>query len=744
MKVRLLALNLDKAMPFVRFQARVTSSLKSYLDEDAAFKSCGNMRSVFEELQDAINEDELILIAVDNKHYLKFKTAIGQAFETDTTYSSSVLNMLESNETISEDERKEFSSFPEPASVFLSNDGLYNGFGMSNGEQAIIVLPIDNDRINVILRNGLIPYLAREFDGVDSDADISSQLFDNEKVQIAVDRLLESNSIVAVDANKSAEVLRSCGDSSKRFDEVFVFTTSVEDQGDVNPTEYAANKAKVSLNLSAANLGASISDIYTNDETKYICIAVADDDSAIVKKLFIEEGESDIKFIENCAYELITLIGEKASGIKSIGIEINDNTAVIPEEEKKLPTKKSFVLIAVLGVIIIAAAVFAVIFNLHHGNGASAKWLRNLFGYTTTETTSKESTVPVETTSEKTTQRNTEKVKLSDMIFADLISIEKEKAEQATAPETTESTTESTTEATTSSTDEENIDDESTEAESTTESTTAEIVEDKGAPEYITVNGEKLEAKKAIARFVTSEMDQGYDTEAIKAQAVVIYTYLKYRDTDFVIDGVEISDNYTEEIMQCVEDVYGEYISYNGEVALTPYFEVAANKTADADTVFSKSYPYLKSVSVDGNPDTNSDKYKQEVKLSLGEVKGMLLDYDSSIRLSEAPVTWILVTKRDNSVSSSIGYVTEVTIGNKTISGYTFASEVLGSQIASNCFTVNYDDTDSVFTFTTYGVGYGVGMSKTGANDMAQKGRNYKRILSTYFSGTSIETEENV
>ncbi len=740
MKVRLLSLNLDKAMPFVRFQARITSSLKNYLDEDAGFKNCSNMRTVFEELQDAINEDELILIAVDNKHYLKLKTAIGQAFETEMTYSSSVLNMLESNESITEEERKEFSLFPEPASVFLSNDGLYSAFALGNGEQAIVVLPIDDNRINIILRNGLIPYLQREFEDVQSDSVSSYQLFENEKVQIAVDRLLENNSIVAVDSNKSAEVVRSCGDSTKRFDEVFVFTTSVEDQGDVNPTEYAANKAKVSLNLSAANLGASISDIYSNEDSKYICIAVADEDSAIVRKIFIEEGESDSKFIENCAYELIELIGKKAAGIESVGIEITENTAIIPEDEKKLPTKKSLSLIILLGVIIIGTAVFTVIFNLHHGNGASAKWLRNLFGYTTTETTTDDTTVPVETTDEATTKGYTEKVKLSDMIFADLIAIEKENAEKTT--ESTDVT--SNSQESTSASNEENSEESSEEENSLTELTTEELVEDKGAPEYITVNGERLDAKKAIARFVTSEMDQGYDTEAIKAQAVVIYTYLKYRNTDFVIDDVEISDNYTEEIMECVEDVYGEYISYNGVVALTPYFEVAANKTADADTVFSKSYPYLKSVSIDGNPDTASDDYKNEYKFSLGEVKGMILDYDSSIRLSETPINWILVVKRDNSVSSSIGYVTQVSLGDASVSGYTFVNEVLKSQIASNCFTVNYDDTDSAFTFTTYGVGYGVGMSKTGADYLAKNGRTYKRILSTYFNGTSIEREDNV
>ncbi|MCR4594453.1 MAG: SpoIID/LytB domain-containing protein [Clostridiales bacterium] len=744
MKVRLLSLNQDKAMPFVRFQARVTSSIKNYANGDEDFQHCNNLRGLFNALQDALNEDEIIIIAVDIRNYGRLKTALGQAFETEMVYNPSVLNMLESDESVGEEERKEFSLFPEPATVFLSKDGLYSGFGMGNGEQAIIVLPIDNDRINLILRNGLIPYLEREFEDVAKNIKSENQLFDNERVQIAVERLLENKSIVAVDANKNAEVLRSCGDQINRFDEVFVFTTSVEDQGDVNPTEYAANKARVSFSLSAANLGASISEIYTADDQKYICIAVADDDSALVRKLFIEDGETDNQFIENCSYELIELIGEKAAGIKSIGIEINDNAAVIPEEERKEPTKKSLVFAILLGIIVIVAAVFAVIYNLHNGNGASAKWLRNLFGYkTTAEDTTTETTVPIETTSKKAPS-SSEKIKLSDMILADLIKIEKKKQEEATETETQEETTaETTTEDETESQSEGEENESATETTTLTETTT-EVEEDKGAPEFIKVNGENIEAKEAIARFVMTEMDQTYDEEAWKAQAVVIYTYLKYRDNDFEIDGVEIVDNYTDEVLAAVEDVFGEYITYNGEIALTPYFEVAANSTADADTVFSRSYPYLKAVTIDGNPDAASPNYKNEVKLKLGEVQGMLLDYNSDLKLGDAEVSWIRITEKDTAVSQDIGYVSEVSVGDMTVSGYEFVTEIMNSKLASNCFKVNFDDTNKEFTFTTYGIGYGVGMSKTGANYLAKDGKDYKRILQTYYNGTDISKEENV
>ena len=45
--------------------------------------------------------------------------------------------------------------------------------------------------------------------------------------------------------------------------------------------------------------------------------------------------------------------------------------------------------------------------------------------------------------------------------------------------------------------------------------------------------------------------------------------------------------------------------------------------------------------------------------------------------------------------------------------------------------------TDEV-TFSTIGFGHGVGMSQTGANEMAKDGADYVEILEHYFTGVTI------
>lgn len=718
MKVRLLSLNTEKNMPFARFQARVISSLKAYSEGNETFVHYEKLRNLFEGFQDAIQNDDIIVIAVDKKHYFKLKNAISQAFEVENTYSPAVLNMLENNDGLSDEQRKDFSSFPEPATVFLSKDGLYSGFGIDNGEKFIIVIPIDDDRINIILRNGVAPYLANGIGGEAESILSEAQRFDNEKTETAISRLWETGSVVAVNGTANAEVLKNLGEAVEHFSDVVVFTPYVEDKGEVNATEYAAQLARVSLDLSAANIGASISDIYETEESKYICIAVANDENATVRKLYMDDGETEEAFVESVAAELFELIGERAAGIRSVGIEVSDAPAEVSEPMEKKSSKKTVTVLAiVLGVVILLCAVLAIVFKMQGEKGSAATALRKLFGYeTTTEPTTASTTKPPET--EPAPETNENKLKLSELIMQDIIELEKKRQEEAENPSEQPSEPESGA------------------------NEAGEVQEDKGAPEFITVNGEKLPAKQAIAGLVMSEMGEGYEMEAIKAQAVVIYTYLKYRDNDFTIDGVQIEKQISQEVEVAVGEVFGRYISYKNEVALTPFFEIAAGGTADSSLVFSGNYPYLKSVArLSGNPEAQAEGYENTVELKRGEMQGILLNAGFEIDVNNDPTKWIVIRERNNAVSSSVGYVKSVRVGGQDLTGYEFMTKLSELGIKSSCFKLSYDSSSENFTLTSYGVGCGVGMSKAGANALAGNGYNYERILKTYFSGTTLTKE---
>jgi stage II sporulation protein D len=695
MKTKVLALNVDKSMSFTRFQTRLESSIKPFTD-DSSFIEFEDIREMFLALQNALENEGLVITAVDAKNYLKFKNALIQAFGTEVVYNSTVLNKLETSE-LDDKKKKAFSAFPEPATVFVSEDGMYSGMVMESSNQYLVLLPIDNDRIDDILRNGLVPFLYESFSSYEID-DVEMELSFSDKVAIAVNSILESNSLVAVNGTRNAEVLKSCGNSVEGFNNAFIFTPYVEDKGKVNPTEYTAQLARASLDLSAANIGACISDIYSNGDLKYICIAVSKDDTALVRKLYMAEDETEKDFVESAALELIELVAEKASGKRSVGIEIADDNA-ITDEDKKIVNKKPLAILAiVVGVAIILCAIIGLVFQTENNGGLAGSFGSLFDKETTTEIES--TTIPpqTETTTEHISVQayNPSLMKLSDYIVSEIMSMEEsEIAAKAAAVNSV-------------------------------------------APEYITVNGERIDPKVALARLVTAELSSGYKIEAVKAHVVAAYSCLKFLGNGFNLEGVRISENYSSVVMSAVEDVYGEYLTFENALALPVYHGVTAGSPLD----MSMKLPYLKSVTIDNAPDANSRDFISEKIYSVDEMKALLTKNNSSIVLSDNPAEWFVIKTHNSSVSSETGYVTEVSFNGVEMTGIEFRMNVLNPvDLPSLCFTISYDADQSRFIVKSYGQGYGIGMSQAAGKQMAMEGYSYKVILEKYYEGTSLTKE---
>lgn len=685
MRTKVLSLNVDRSMSLTRFQARIESCINNYTD-DCVFQQFEDIREMFVALQSALENDELIITAVDVKNYLKFKNALIQAFGTDVVYNSTVLKRVE-NLSIEDKKKQAFSAFPEPATVFVSDDGLYSGFAMANGNQYLILLPIDNYRIDEILRNGVIPYLNEQLMAKYDDIVLTTEkpaYFD--KVSFAVNSILECNSLVAVNGTRNAEVLKSCGDEVVGFDKAFVFTPYVEDKGKINPTEYTAQLARVSLDLSSAKLGACISDIYTASDTKYICIAVSDGDSALVRKLYMSDDETEHEFVESAAVELIELIGEKVSGKRSVGIEISDSQDnVITDDDKKIAKKKPLAILAIIiGLVFIICAIFAFIFQQ---NGKDDNK-----GEKPTESTT-DPVITTEPTTVGSTAYDENMMKLSDYLVSAIISMD----------------------------------------EATIQNNISEYSKD--TPEFITVNGEKIPAKQALARLITAEISNGYNFDAVKAYTVAAYTCLKVIGNDFVLDNVRISQSANGVVTRAVESVYGEYLTYNNFLAVPLFHNLTAVSTLD----MSAKLPYLKSVKLERHQDVNIRNYETSKVYSVDEMKAILLKNNSSVVLSENPAEWVVIKEHDASVSAEVGNVKSVVFNGTEMTGVEFKMKVMGDdKLSSICFQIVYNAETSSFVVTTYGQGYGIGMGQIGAKYLSVNDHDYKAILAKYYEGTII------
>ena len=716
MEMKLFSLYRNAADTSVKMQIKVIGCLNGFADSDISFDEYTSLKDMFGGLSKALKSSDFIVIAVDSSIYNSTKLKLMAALSLKKEQNEAVLKKLSKLE-LDESAQEKNAAMPEGATVFVSVDGINSGFAVKKGSQTIVMIPFDDQRLDSVLKRGLVPYITNggrlnsasepetaptheEKEEITSEttSEMSEQEMDIAAHTLNI--LKESDVKVAVNGNTNATVMREFAVGLDDFDEYFTFTPHIEDRGDYNVTDYTAQMARSAKALSSATLGACISDIFTtNDGCDYICISVATDKSALVRKLYKEEGEDDAHLIRIACEEVFALIGEKAMGNNSVGIEIAQDEA--PKADKKLSKKAKKAIISVIAIILVAAITVGSVYFVKQKNNNKEP-----------QTEPPVQTQPPETTTEAPVKADT--MSLSKLMRFELVNGIKNEEPETTPVETTAG------------------------AITANEPQTNEAPKDPNAvPSVITVNGQKIEAKEAIARIVTAETDSGFNAETLKAQAIITYTYLKYRDTNWRISNLTIADNYTQEAMDAVNEVFGHYLTFNDKVAFTPYCRMSAGKTANASTVFGNNFTYLKSVA--SASDKQRDGYKKEVLLTADDIKAGALAFDSTIEFPEDVSKWLTINAHDTAVSTGTGYVEKITVGNKEVSGVTFIYDIMKNKdLSSPCFSLSYDAESGTYTITTFGDGYGVGMSQLGADNMAVSGTKYDKILDQYFPGTFL------
>lgn len=263
-----------------------------------------------------------------------------------------------------------------------------------------------------------------------------------------------------------------------------------------------------------------------------------------------------------------------------------------------------------------------------------------------------------------------------------------------------------------------------------------------------------LTDEEFLIRTLAMEMPATYHEEALKAQAVAAYTYYHRRrlaqqnnadpdlkGADFVTPNDTFPQNYTEEklrqrwgdkydeyhqkIADAVKAVWGQTITYDGQLIDACFHAVSNGQTETAKQVWGAEVPYLQAVASTG--DTKASGYRSSATFTTDQVRKILKD-ESGIKLSDNPADWF-----GKPTLSDSGTVATQAVGGKKLAG-TRVRSLFGLRSAS--YTVTYDD--GTFTFAVRGYGHGVGMSQHGADCLAREGYSYKEILTHYYAGVTI------
>lgn len=264
-----------------------------------------------------------------------------------------------------------------------------------------------------------------------------------------------------------------------------------------------------------------------------------------------------------------------------------------------------------------------------------------------------------------------------------------------------------------------------------------------------------LSVEEYMVESVCASISADAEPEMLKAQAVMMYTYILGRRLEEVrsptpeLYGCDIStdtnrytplmpkavfdamykdkaEDYLKKIEEAVESVMGEYIAYGGLPIVPAYCFSCGGITESAQSVLGEAVGYLGEVESEFDSD-----YKTDVMYTQEELFARITTQPDGITFLGDPSDWLNITK-----TTDTGYVLEVTLDSTNV--------VTGAQLAqwlnlpSPRFTVSYSEEFESFTFKVYGSGHLVGLSQYGANKMAKEGMSHTEILEYFYSGAKV------
>lgn len=256
-----------------------------------------------------------------------------------------------------------------------------------------------------------------------------------------------------------------------------------------------------------------------------------------------------------------------------------------------------------------------------------------------------------------------------------------------------------------------------------------------------------LSPREYVIGALCSEMPPSFHKEALKAQAVAIYTNAlrsSYSDGEYVakvspenLYGYTTQkilkerwgknfDAYYEKMCSAVDEVLGTVITYDGKPILAAYHSMSGGQTESAENVWGESVPYLTAVESEGD------------KLAADLVKTKEFASDEARKILKAALPDTFLPEVDTLLFTDFEYsgsgtLLSVVVGDKKISG-----QKLREIFSLRSALVEISAGNNKIIFTTKGYGHAVGLSQYGADFLGRQGSDFEEILKHYYTGTSL------
>ncbi len=341
--------------------------LKQRLSEytaDFSSEDFGSSSSFASGIASCSSQGGIILAAAPLSQFLNAKISLLKLISAKVVKSSAILSAMGENAPESPKEKDFQAAIPEKSKVFLSKDGLYSAFAKEYGESLIILLPLDEERINGLFDTDFSAIIKKVFSGAEKKAGLS-------QLKEHIQKVVKNGKTVAVSPCGCGKAILSVISAVPNCENAFIPDSSMREAlADESVEEYIAHCAKLSKENSSADLGISISEITDGEEGAFVSVCVADSDRAKAARVFAQPGEDKKQLLAAAVIQLCEMLDE-LSGAAGL---VNPNPPVKPEK-KWAKNSKFLIIIAVAA--LAAAIIISIILAFALGSKSDNSTLTN-------------------------------------------------------------------------------------------------------------------------------------------------------------------------------------------------------------------------------------------------------------------------------------------------------------------------------------------------------------------------------
>ena len=641
----------------------------------------------------AVEDGDDVILAVENADYLAFKEKLLQKLMLEEASVSAIAERIAQSYTDGDRnfDLRAHCTVPEGSVPHLTDDGLFSGFTAAVQNGSLTLMPLDFDRIDAVLKSFVNLLFAPQTDAQPEPNKPQPQLIAEDtpesELLSPVVRMVETlqnsdNRLAIALGSATQQILELQGSVEHLTDVVDFIDVSAGDEEELDPQETQSarviREAKQAREDASTPFGAAVSDIYeteTPEGTQYYAFAaVADSEGAKAKKINTLNPDDAQMLLPHCLTILCDTVCRKIDGER-----------MQDDGDDKKKDKKVSKGVVIFAVIILLAAVLTPLLLLNHFRQQN----------TTTEPSESQTGISDFSTTLPTSA--------TTLPAENYMPAEPGASEVSAAPTTTvaPSTSGTFTFYVFGYGHGVGLSQHGAEYLSSLGWDYAQILANyyygttlvKGDTYPATINyaGTDYETVEYLASCLETEMSSAFSHEALKAQAVALYTFAKYNNYRLNADANAHGKTPSDICRQVAQEVKDEglYIAYQGKTALTPFHSISAGKTTSYYNVWGgTNLPYLNG----GRPsygDYNVSDFKSTYSISSDDFR-QIVQNKLGITLSGDPATWITIKTHDQAINSDIGYVSTMDVGGRELTGNEFRGKVMEGKIRSHCFALSY------------------------------------------------------